>query len=136
MAENEKNKKTVNETEEKEQTGSENKTSEGMKDEDASDIEKGKYIFKRPFEFEGNEIKEIDISGLDEIRGKDISAVLSQLRQRGVSTGGMDIYDSTDFLFALAARKTGVPVELFGAVYSYDYLVLSRVIANFLLKMA
>lgn len=98
------------------------------------DSEKGIYTLRRAFEFEGKMITELDISSLDEIRGKDIDKARSILRAkgRGEETGG---YFNAEFCFTLLSVMSGIPLELFLSMYSVDYIILQKVVERFLLRM-
>lgn len=101
------------------------------------DVEKasdeGVYKLRHPIMFENNEITEIKIDSLREIKGRDIETARRLLRQ---TSGQLDpaatMYDSPEFCFALLQIKTGTPPDVINELRSWDYILLHNVVRNFL----
>lgn len=131
----EKAKKEIEESPDAESTEAEEKETEEELEEAEIDerVEKGLYLVRKPFQFEGKEIKELDISSLNAIRGKDLDDVKRILRQRGIAEDEWT-YFTSDFCFTLLSVKSGIPLELFAGMYSIDYILLQKVITRFLLR--
>ncbi|MGN1130962.1 MAG: phage tail assembly protein [Ruminococcus sp.] len=84
-----------------------------------------------PIDFEGTTYKEIDLSGLDELTGKDIKLISKQYRRLGGSamTKELDI----EYLQLVAAKATGLPVEFFDELKAKDSTTVEVVVRNFLI---
>ena len=87
---------------------------------------------KRPLMFEGKEIKEIDLNGLERLTGKDMRKIDKMFR----STGGASVYskevDST-YLQLVAMEATGFPQEFFDQLHAKDVTALEIKVRNFLI---
>lgn len=67
---------------------------------------------KTPFEFEGEEIKEIDLSGLENLKGLDLMQVQRTHAQRNKGFVGY-LPSDQDYCLLVASKATGLPVEMF-----------------------
>lgn len=90
-----------------------------------------KFVFNKPFTFEGTEYTEIDLK-LDDLTGSDISKVKSQWALEGkfAPVPGADM----DFCAMLACKAAGLPYEFAGALPGKEYIRLTSQVSNFLLQ--
>ncbi|MGN1126380.1 MAG: phage tail assembly protein [Ruminococcus sp.] len=88
-------------------------------------------VLNTPIDFEGATYKEIDLSGLDELTGKDIKFISKQYRRLGGSamTKELDI----EYLQLVAAKATGLPVEFFDELKAKDSTTVEVIVRNFLI---
>lgn len=93
---------------------------------------KGIYELKRPITFEGKEIKEIDLSGLEDLTGKDMRELDAQYRQKQFSPAVTKEFDVL-YLQMVLARATSKPIELFESLKAKDWTALEVYTRNFLL---
>ena len=132
FAEEEKKKKKED-IEEVEDTEHEEETEEDEKIKTAAD--KGKYRLRWPIEFEGEKIEEIDISGLEDLKGRDLEQAANLLVREGkIRYFDENVYDSNMFRKAILIVKTKTPEGLLDELKSIDYIVLLNVVSRFLLK--
>lgn len=84
-----------------------------------------------PINFEGTEYKEIDLSGLYELTGRDIKDISKQYRRLGGSamTKELDI----EYLQLVAAKATKLPIEFFDELKAKDSTTVEVVVRNFLI---
>lgn len=87
---------------------------------------------KKPIEFEGKTVTKIDLSGLDNLNGKDVKELDRLFRNLGGARGGVKEFDST-YLQLVASRATGYPLEFFETLSIKDVTLLEVLIRNFLL---
>lgn len=88
------------------------------------------HVFSKPYVFEDEEVKEIEID-LDSLKGSDIEAAKKEFSKEGHFSAilGADPV----FCMMLAARLTKRPKEFFDDLPGKDYLAISQEIQNFLL---
>jgi hypothetical protein len=87
---------------------------------------------KRPIVFDGKEIKEIDLNGLDELTGKSIRKIDRMFRNMGGATTLSKEVDST-YLQLVAMEATGFPLEFFDQLHAKDVTALEIKVRNFLI---
>lgn len=87
---------------------------------------------KRPFVFEGKEINEIDLNGLEKLTGSSIRKIDKIFRSKGGSIHLTKEVDST-YIQLVAMEATGLPQEFFDALNIKDITALEIVVRNFLL---
>ena len=92
-----------------------------------------KYVFSKPYEFEGKTFNDIDLA-LDSLKGSDISAVKKQF----AAGGNFAVFPTvdTDFCILLAARLAKQPVEFFNEMPAPDYCSIAQQVSNFLIGSA
>ena len=78
--------------------------------------------FKKPYKFEGKEIGEIDLSGLENITGNDMIQINKALSKQG----------QLPVLQEMAARITCYPVEFYKGFSAKDSMKLKNTISNFI----
>jgi hypothetical protein len=117
------------------QTESEKKTTETEQPEKTTidDVKNTALVLvlKRPIVFEGKEIKEIDLNGLEDLTGKEMRKIDKIFR----TTGGAGVYSKevdSSYLQLVAMEVTGHPQELFDKLYAKDITALEIKVRNFL----
>ncbi len=92
-----------------------------------------KLELRTPVEFEGVSYKEIDLSGLDGLTGKDIRELDNLFRMKGGRIGGnVKEFDSL-YLQLVASKATKLPLEFFDRIGIKDATRLEVEIRNFLI---
>lgn len=89
----------------------------GEEESDSEDDKDGENLtltFKKPFVFEGETYTELNLSGLEELTGADLSKVDRIMRKK--NSGDLVPEMSLDYALALAVRATGKPIEFFRAL--------------------
>lgn len=92
-----------------------------------------KVKLSKPYHFEGTEYTEVDLSGLEELTGNDITAVEKQMQKQGVVAAVMEM--NTSYAMAVAARVTGKPVEFFNGLPAKDTVKVKRTVSGFLMDV-
>jgi hypothetical protein len=105
---------------------SENTATENTRNEDLV------LFLKRPINFEGKEIKEIDLNGLEELTGKAMKKIDKIFRATGGAATFSKEVDST-YLQLVAMEATGYPQELFDQLHAKDVTALEIKVRNFLI---
>lgn len=88
------------------------------------------HVFSKPYVFEDEEVKEIEID-LESLKGSDIAAAKKEFSQEG--NFAVLLASDPVFCMMLAARLTKRPKEFFDDLPGKDYLAISQEIQNFLL---
>lgn len=68
-------------------------------------------VFTAPVKFEGEEVERLDLSGLRELKGKDVKEIDRILRRMGHNEPDPEL--TADGAVLYACRATGRPVEFF-----------------------
>ncbi len=90
-----------------------------------------KVEFSKPYTFEGETYTEIDLSGCDELTGKDAAKAEKIMTARGETAMFPEL--SSSYAFVIASMGTGKPVEFFAGLPLRDSTkVKNRVRACFL----
>lgn len=87
---------------------------------------------KRPIVFEGKEIKEIDLNGLEDLTGKAMRKIDKIFR----STGGAATFSKevdSYYLQLVAMEATAFPQEFFDLLHAKDVTALEIKVRNFLI---
>lgn len=86
--------------------------------------------FTKPYNFEGKEYTEIDLSGIDNLTTGD----LIQLDKQFAQTGQMAMVNevTTAYCSLVASRVTGHPIEFFDRLPAREGLKVRNEVANFL----
>ena len=89
-----------------------------------------KYVFSKPYEFEGKTYKERDLN-LESLKGSDISAVKKQF----AASGNFSVLPTTDsdYCILLAARLAKQPIEFFNEMPAPDYCAIAQQVSHFLI---
>lgn len=93
--------------------------------------EKLLVVFKKPLSFEGEEIAQVDLSGLQDLKGRD-------LKKANRLAAGEDInvamgVASDEYCIIIAHLVTGQPIEMFDELDARDFMDVVLVVKNFLL---
>ncbi len=87
--------------------------------------------FSRPYQFEGESYSEIDLSKLDDLKGRD----LQNLYKRFVQKTGLNISNPAlvpEYAFEVANLVTGKPIEFFYQMPLKDSTKVQNTVVNFL----
>ncbi|MDD3662293.1 MAG: hypothetical protein PHT84_00300 [Candidatus Pacebacteria bacterium] len=68
-------------------------------------------VYRKPFEFEGEVHKELDLHGLEDLRGRDLTAIEKAFNKTGVSSVMPET--TTTYAKIVATKVTGFPAEYF-----------------------
>lgn len=87
--------------------------------------------FRKPFKFEGQEYKEIDLSGLDDLTAQDMVSVDRILKRNST---GIDVMPevSMEYALNLAAKAAKQPIEFFQALPPREAMKVKNRIMGFL----
>ncbi len=88
--------------------------------------------FKKPYEFEGKTYHGIDLSGLENMTGKEYAKIEKMLRMIGVADPNPET--TAEGVFLYAAEAGGIPVEFFDTIPLREAAKIKRVLINFLWK--
>lgn len=85
--------------------------------------------FTHTYNFEGEEIREIDMSGMEELTANDMIQANKQMS----SSGNVSIIPEMDLQYALtiAASATGKPIEFFKALKPRDAIKVKNKVTSF-----
>ena len=134
---------------EKEIREEEEKNEEEMIEEKEEETEKKKFdvkeFFKKineedvypliiPILFEGKELKELPLTGMKDLRGRNYEDATNLLRAEGKLQSAAD-YDSADFRVAILRVTTGIAIEVIRELHSVDYRTLLNVVEGFLSRV-
>ena len=86
--------------------------------------------FKKPYKFEGKEIGEIDLSGLENITGNDMIQINKALSKQGQLPVLQEM--QLEYAQEMAARITCYPVEFYKGFSAKDSMKLKNTISNFI----
>lgn len=67
--------------------------------------------FRKPFDFEGETFLELDLHGLEDLRGRDLTAIEKAFNKTGVSSFVPE--STTTYAKIVATKVTGLPAEFF-----------------------
>lgn len=67
--------------------------------------------FQKPFDFEGETFRELDLHGLEDLRGRDLTAIEKAFNKTGVSSFVPE--STTTYAKIVATKVTGLPAEFF-----------------------
>lgn len=85
--------------------------------------------FKKPYSFEGKEYKEVDLSGLENLTGKD----LTDADRIFVSAGNVAPMNEMSIGYAciIAAKATGLPQEFFEGLPAKEIIKVKNEVMTF-----
>jgi hypothetical protein len=86
--------------------------------------------FKKPYNFEGKEYKEIDLQGLDKLSTNDLIEADRQFNQ----SGNVAIMNEMTIGYSciIASKATGYPIEFFERLPAADGLKVKNTVMGFL----
>lgn len=67
--------------------------------------------FRKPYEFDGETFTELDLHGLEDLRGRDLTAIEKAFNKTGVSSFVPE--STTTYAKIVATKVTGLPAEYF-----------------------
>ena len=85
-----------------------------------------KLTFKKPVKWEDHEYKEIDLSGLDNLTGRQLSEIYKEFGKLGVVAAVPT--QNPDFAAIAASKATGMPVEFFRDLPGKELFKLTNII--------
>ena len=96
--------------------------------------EKDEFIIKyrKPYNFEGETYTELDLHGLEDLRGRDLTAIEKSFNKTGVSSFVPET--TTTFAKIVATRVTGYPAEYFEELPVGEVEKIKNVVVGFLYK--
>ncbi len=88
-----------------------------------------KIKLSKPYEFEGKTYKEIDLSGLENLKAKDLSEIdkIYIARDNNPATGGLTL----DYAIIVAHWVTKKPLEFFENLPAKDATALKNEVVSF-----
>ena len=97
-------------------------------------MEEKSYIisFRKPFVFEGEKYTQIDLSGLEELTGKDIKE-LQKVFFKPSPDNMLPEFD-LDYCTAVAERVAGLPLEFFDQAPAYILSQIKLMVQGFFLS--
>lgn len=89
-----------------------------------------KIVFKKPYQFEGEEHKEINLEGLENLSAKD----LVEADRRFNASGSMALMNEmqTGYALIIAAKATRKPIEFFENLPASEGLKVKNRVMGFL----
>ena len=87
-------------------------------------------VFKKPFEFEGNTYKEVDLSGLENLSARDMIAA-NKIMERGGTVNVLPEM-SLEYACIISSKAAGKPVEFFQSLPPKEALKIKNRVTNFL----
>lgn len=88
-----------------------------------------KIQFKKPYEFEGEAYLEVDLSGLEDMSGRDMSLISRSMEREGNFTPVKEV--SVEYAFRVAAKATKLPVEFFEGLPMKEAAKVKNKVLNF-----
>jgi hypothetical protein len=94
-------------------------------------MEENKYmiIFKKPYNFEGEEYKEIDMSAIEDLKANDLIAADKIFASRGQMAAMNEM--SIGYSCIIASKATGKPLEFFENMPANEAIKLKNKVASF-----
>lgn len=85
--------------------------------------------FKKPYQFEGQEYKEIDLSGLQKLTAQDLVAAETQYAATGQASALTEM--SIGYTCIVAATATKKPVEFFNGLPAPEIIKIKNIVTSF-----
>ncbi|MEH7122113.1 hypothetical protein V7127_02590 [Bacillus sp. JJ1773] len=89
-----------------------------------------KIIFKKPYKFENTDYKEVDLSGLDDMKTSDLIDADVQFSTSGQFSVMNEL--SLGYAIIVASKASGKPVEFFEGLPATEGLKVKNVVMGFL----
>lgn len=85
--------------------------------------------FNKPYEFEGKEYTEVDLSGLENLKARD----LSEAEKIFVSSGNVAVVNemSVGYACIIASKATKLPIEFFEQLPAKESVKVKNVVTGF-----
>ncbi|MBT2717552.1 MULTISPECIES: phage tail assembly protein [Bacillaceae] len=87
-------------------------------------------VFNKPYQFEGNEYKEIDLSKLEDLTGEDLLEADKQFAASGQFAVVTEM--SMGYCFIIAALTIGQPIEFFNKLPAKEVMKVKNQVIGFL----
>ena len=84
---------------------------------------------RKTFSFEGKEYTDVDLSGLENLTGRDMEEIEKTLSRENLDTINAELTLHGTMLYA--ARATGKPIEFFHALPAVDCRRIKNTVINF-----
>ena len=88
--------------------------------------------YRKPYSFEGEVHTELDLHGLEDLRGRDLTAIEKSFNKTGVSSFVPE--STTTFAKIVATRVTGYPAEYFEDLPAGEVEKIKNAVVGFLYK--
>ena len=88
--------------------------------------------YRKPYNFEGEIHTELDLHGLEDLRGRDLTAIEKSFNKTGVSSFVPE--STTTFAKIVATRVTGYPAEYFEDLPAGEVEKIKNAVVGFLYK--
>lgn len=85
--------------------------------------------FRRPYQFEGEDVESIDLNGLEDITAADLIKAGNYTRRKGVSASMPET--TLEFCFYVASQVSGRPLEFFDKLGARDALKVKNTVFSF-----
>lgn len=88
--------------------------------------------YRKPYEFEGETYTELDLHGLEDLRGRDLTAIEKAFNKTGVSSFVPE--STTTYAKIVATRVTGYPAEYFEDLPVVEVEKIKNAVTGFFYK--
>lgn len=97
----------------------------------SDDIKVEEYIvkFRKPYEFEGEEYKEIDLSGIENLTTKDLTAADKQFVTQGNVAAMNEM--SVGYACIIASKAAKKPIEFFENLPANEGIKIKNIVMGF-----
>lgn len=85
----------------------------------------------KPYRFEGKEVTEVDLNGLEDLTGADMISIGRMMRKRGNTDASPEV--TMEFSFFAAMQATGMPLEFFYGLSMKDSMRIKTRVNYFLM---
>ena len=100
--------------------------------EDTEEVDFMMVKLSKPYKFEGQEIKELDLNGLEDMKGADMLAINRMMKRRGNTDASPEM--TMEFAFFAAMQATGYPLEFFNVLSMKDCMKVKTRVNYFLVS--
>lgn len=88
--------------------------------------------YRKPFNFEGETHTELDLTALEDLRGRDLTAIEKAFHKTGVSSFVPE--STTTYAKIVATKVTGLPAEYFEDLPAGEIEKIKNAVVGFLYK--
>lgn len=95
------------------------------------DTEKISVKFAKPYVFEGESVSELDLTGMNDLKGRDLQTIYKKFVQKTglhISNPGL----TPEYAFEVASLVSGKPIEFFYQMPIKESAKVQNTIVNFL----
>ncbi len=85
----------------------------------------------KPYRFEGKEIKEVDLNGLENLTGADMITINRMMKKRGNTDASPEL--TLEFAFFASMQATDLPLEFFYSLTMKDSMRVKARVNYFLM---